>query len=125
MHRFCRAALAAGLVAALPGTALAQVVKVDPSIPTYAKVAGISGNLNSVGSDTLNNLILKSPQSWRGRRPLEPALPARSHLSNLLVRAETSVGLPFFQITGTVIEWDEIRFDVRLMCASGRSTRCA
>lgn len=25
------------------------------------------------------------------------------------------IGLPFFQITGTTIEWDEIRFDVRLM----------
>ena len=42
--------------------------------------------------DTLNNLILKSPQSW-----------------------QTSVGLPYFQITGTVVEWDEVRFDVRLM----------
>ena len=52
--------------------------------------------------DTLNNLILKSPQSWRERRPLEPALPASAHLSHLLVRAETSVGLPFFQIQGTV-----------------------
>ena len=31
------------------------------------------------------------------------------------LRAETSVGLPFFQITGTVVEWDEVRFDVRLM----------
>jgi hypothetical protein len=37
--------------------------------------------------DTLNNLILKSPQSW-----------------------QTSVGLPFFQIQGTVVEWDEVRF---------------
>ena len=34
--------------------------------------------------DTLNNLILKSPQNW-----------------------QTSVGLPFFQIEGTVVEWDE------------------
>ena len=31
------------------------------------------------------------------------------------VCAETSVGLPFFQIEGTVVEWDEVRFDVRLM----------
>ena len=63
--------------------------------------------------DTLNNLIVKSPQDW-----------------------QTGVGLPFFAITGTVVEWDEcaaapsrlgaahysplrcvlrIRFDVRLM----------
>ena len=42
--------------------------------------------------DQLNNLILKSPQNW-----------------------QTSVALPFFQIEGTVVEWDEVRFDVRLM----------
>jgi len=29
--------------------------------------------------------------------------------------AETSIGLPFFQIQGTVVEWDEVKFDVRLM----------
>ena len=34
--------------------------------------------------DTLNNLILNSPQTW-----------------------QTSVGLPYFQIQGTVVEWDE------------------
>ena len=28
---------------------------------------------------------------------------------------QTSVGLPFFQIQGTVVEWDEVKFDVRLM----------
>ena len=66
--------------------------------------------------DTLNNLILKSPQNW-----------------------QTAIGLPFFQIQGTVVEWcvphapilstaptlnlipiltlirDEVKFDVRLM----------
>lgn len=69
--------------------------------------------------DTLNNLILKSPQSW-----------------------QTTIGLPFVSIEGTVswpkkrkhreaaayqekilhrppsaqvVEWDEIHFDVRLM----------
>lgn len=41
----------------LSGSAFAQAVKVDPKIPAYKKVAGISGNLNSVGSDTLNNLM--------------------------------------------------------------------
>lgn len=30
---------------------------VDPKIPTYEKTTGISGNLNSVGSDTLANLM--------------------------------------------------------------------
>lgn len=30
---------------------------VDPSLPAYTKVSGISGNLSSVGSDTLANLM--------------------------------------------------------------------
>ncbi len=38
-------------------TLQAQAVKVDPKLTTYKKVAGISGNLNSIGSDTLNNLM--------------------------------------------------------------------
>ena len=46
--------LALGLVVSSP--AVAQV-EVDPKLPAYEKVSGISGSLNSVGSDTLNNLM--------------------------------------------------------------------
>lgn len=35
----------------------AQVVQVDPKIPKYKKVMGISGNANSIGSDSMNNLM--------------------------------------------------------------------
>lgn len=42
--------------------------------------------------ETLNNLILKSPQEWH-----------------------TQVALPFVKIDGTTVEWDEMRFDVRLL----------
>jgi phosphate transport system substrate-binding protein len=34
-----------------------NVVQVDPAIPSYQPVSGISGSLNSIGSDTLNNLM--------------------------------------------------------------------
>ena len=34
-----------------------RAIKVDPAIATYTKVSGITGNLNSIGSDTLNNLM--------------------------------------------------------------------
>lgn len=37
--------------------AIAGPVQVDSAIPGYAKVGGVSGNLNSIGSDTLNNLM--------------------------------------------------------------------
>jgi len=39
------------------GSANAEAVKVDPSIPSYQKVSGVSGNINSVGSDTMNNMM--------------------------------------------------------------------
>lgn len=32
-------------------------IEVDPSIPAYQKVSGISGSISSVGSDTMNNLM--------------------------------------------------------------------
>lgn len=34
-----------------------EALKVDPAIPAYKAASGISGNLNSIGSDTLNNLM--------------------------------------------------------------------
>lgn len=36
---------------------IAQTVEVDSAIPAYSKVSGVSGNINSVGSDTMNNLM--------------------------------------------------------------------
>jgi phosphate transport system substrate-binding protein len=47
---------ALGIVAVLVGTVWAQV-KVDPALPAYKPVSGVSGNLSSVGSDTLNNVM--------------------------------------------------------------------
>jgi phosphate transport system substrate-binding protein len=36
---------------------LADVLKVDPALSTYKPVSGVSGNLSSIGSDTMNNLM--------------------------------------------------------------------
>ncbi|MBE0509745.1 MAG: phosphate ABC transporter substrate-binding protein PstS family protein [Chromatiales bacterium] len=44
-------------IAALGFTATAAQAEVDPKLPSYQRVAGISGNLTSIGSDTLNNLM--------------------------------------------------------------------
>lgn len=35
----------------------AETLQVDPHVKSYAKVGGVSGNLNSIGSDTMNNLM--------------------------------------------------------------------
>jgi len=40
-----------------PASAQDGAVQVDPAIPSYKAVSGISGNLNSIGSDTLNNVM--------------------------------------------------------------------
>jgi phosphate transport system substrate-binding protein len=49
--------LAAGVAVVLGLAAGAASAEVDPELPSYERVAGISGNLSSVGSDTLNNLM--------------------------------------------------------------------
>lgn len=46
--------LAAATVLGLSGAAQAEV---DPNLPEYQRAAGVSGNLSSIGSDTLNNLM--------------------------------------------------------------------
>ncbi len=47
-----------GVVAAASLTVLGQAVAdVDPNLPEYEPVSGVSGSLTSIGSDTLNNLM--------------------------------------------------------------------
>ena len=53
-----RVVVAAAAVTAVLGVALAGAqVQVDPGLTPYKTVSGISGNISSVGSDTLNNLM--------------------------------------------------------------------
>jgi phosphate transport system substrate-binding protein len=52
-----------------PLSALAEAVKVDDALPTYKKVDGISGTLNSVGSDTMNNLLKYWGEAFRKYYP--------------------------------------------------------
>lgn len=51
-----RATLLLGLATAL-ATLTASAADVDPDLPEYERTSGIAGNLNSIGSDTLNNLM--------------------------------------------------------------------
>jgi phosphate transport system substrate-binding protein len=58
------------LVLALSGGLLsAQAVKVDSAIPGYNKTSGVSGNLSSVGSDTLNNLMTLWAEGFKKQYP--------------------------------------------------------
>ena len=66
MKKFIRFA-AATLV--FTGAAVAQQVTVDPSLKLYKPVDGVSGNLNSIGSDTLNNLMTFWAEGFRKNYP--------------------------------------------------------
>jgi phosphate transport system substrate-binding protein len=62
-------ALVVAATLALVGTAHAAPVTVDASIKPYAKVGGVSGNLNSIGSDTLNNLMTLWAEGFKKEYP--------------------------------------------------------
>jgi phosphate transport system substrate-binding protein len=49
------AVLALTLLMAASGSA--QVVQIDPAIPSYQRTGTVSGNLSAVGSDTMNNMM--------------------------------------------------------------------
>lgn len=54
----------------LAGTAGAQTVEVDPKLPVYKPTqAGVSGNIVSVGSDTMNNLMTLWAEGFRRMYP--------------------------------------------------------
>lgn len=62
--------MAAALLAGTPDRALAlSPITLDEGLPKYAAVEGISGNLSSVGSDTLNNLMTFWAEGFRKHYP--------------------------------------------------------
>lgn len=46
-----------------------NVIVLDPAVKGYIKVSGISGNVNSIGSDTLNNLMTLWAEGFRKQYP--------------------------------------------------------
>jgi phosphate transport system substrate-binding protein len=46
-----------------------EAIQVDPNVKGYVKVTGVSGNLNSIGSDTLNNLMTLWAEGFRKQYP--------------------------------------------------------
>ncbi len=55
------------LLAALP--VFAEKSHLDPALPAYTAVAGVAGNLNSMGSDTLNNLMTLWAEGFKKAYP--------------------------------------------------------
>lgn len=62
------AILLASAFLAVPA-ALAEQSHLDPALPEYKSVSGVSGNLNSMGSDTLNNLMTLWAEGFKKAYP--------------------------------------------------------
>lgn len=60
---------ATALLAMNASPALAENISVDSGLKGYAKTEGVSGNLNSIGSDTLNNLMTFWAEGFRKQYP--------------------------------------------------------
>lgn len=52
-----------------PAEAAAPLAVVDPALPAYRPAEGVRGNLNSIGSDTLNNLMTYWGEVFGARYP--------------------------------------------------------
>lgn len=61
--------VAALALATLITAASAEVVTVEAGIKPYAKTSGVTGNLNSIGSDTLNNLMTLWAEGFKAQYP--------------------------------------------------------
>lgn len=53
----------------LSASAIAEESHLDPALPAYQSVSGVSGNLNSIGSDTLNNLMTLWAEGFKKAYP--------------------------------------------------------
>jgi phosphate transport system substrate-binding protein len=54
---------------ALALTTAANAQNIDPNLPVYEAASGVSGNLTSIGSDTLNNLMTLWSEGFRSFYP--------------------------------------------------------
>src|SRR5690606_26643489 len=62
--------LALAATAAMTSTTVfAANAEVDPALPAYTKASGVSGNLSSVGSDTLANLMTLWAEEFKRSYP--------------------------------------------------------
>ena len=63
------AVITAGLAALLSSGAVPAQTAVDPDLPAYQKASGVAGNLSSVGSDTLANLMTLWAEEYKRLYP--------------------------------------------------------
>src|ERR1035438_7576665 len=66
---FKKSILSAALVLVTAAAVQAAPTKVDTKIKPYKSAAGVAGNLSSIGSDTLNNLMTYWAEGFKKKYP--------------------------------------------------------
>jgi len=66
---FWGVALLGALISTIPSAYADDAITLDPALKGYVKVSGVSGNINSIGSDTLNNLMTLWAEGFRKQYP--------------------------------------------------------
>lgn len=61
--------LSAAVSALALSTGMVNAQNIDPNLPVYEAASGVSGNLTSIGSDTLNNLMTLWSEGFRSFYP--------------------------------------------------------
>jgi phosphate transport system substrate-binding protein len=65
----CCIALLGAFLSSTPTVYADDAITLDPALKAYVKVSGVSGNVNSIGSDTLNNLMTLWAEGFRKQYP--------------------------------------------------------
>ena len=111
---FKRAFATIGLMSAVSFSALA----VDKDLPEYQKVSGVSGNLSSVGSDTLANMMTFWAEEFKRTYPnvnIQIQAAGSSTAPPALTEATSSIGPMSRKMKSREIEAFEKRFGYKPM----------
>jgi phosphate transport system substrate-binding protein len=90
-----------------------EAIKLDPNLKSYAKVSGVSGNLNSIGSDTLNNLMTLWAEGFRKQYPnvkIQIEGKGSSTAPPALIEGTAQIGPMSRPMKGTEIDKFEAKF---------------
>jgi phosphate transport system substrate-binding protein len=90
-----------------------EAIKLAPNLKAYAKVSGVSGNLNSIGSDTLNNLMTLWAEGFRKQYPnvkIQIEGKGSSTAPPALIEGTAQIGPMSRPMKGTEIDKFEAKF---------------
>lgn len=102
-----------GVIGGVAQPAAAQAPRVDGNLSSYAPVSGVSGNLNSVGSDTLNNLMLLWGEAFRELYPnvnIQVQGAGSSTAPPALIEGTAQIGPMSRPMTGSELDRFEARY---------------